>query len=649
MLISSALLLLLMIVSVTKVFSCIADLLGPLNENIIWEQVYTGSLVNIGIGFTLTIVLFFLVLFTFIPMGQYLGGLFENTPNIISAYSLNIGASIAGMWIFNLQSVMNFSPYLGILFAQLLLFPLLASRKKISRFLSVLILTGIVCLWSEQIINKSPRKIIWSPYQKLTLSEWPKKNIGPSGYKLEVNNTLYMGLLDLSDEYKDSLHEKIRKVMELPEWFDIRFVDLYRLPYILKPHAQDVLIVGAGGGNDVAAAVRTANVVSIDAVEIDPKIVEIGKSYHPEHPYSSPKVNIIIDDGRAVFKRTPKKYDLVIMGSADSHTLTSSLTNIRLDHYLYTQQSFEEVKRILKPDGLVFLVFQVTRPWIGERLEKTLTQVFGHEPIVVSLLNEYIYFGFGLGGIIYIIGVEKETINNYLQQNTDLQKFVEALRINYRTNINISSDNWPYLYLDKPRIPMIHLLISLVLMLIFVLLRRFVSWQGNFRWDFFLLGGGFLLYEFQNISKTSLLFGNTWTTNLFTITAILILGLLANLLRAKWKIPLIFSFIGQIIAFSLQFLVPLTIFNALSTQLRVIFGSLFLNLPLFFSALIFISLLEESKQKSAAFASSLIGSALGGMLEIVSFLLGINSVLIISLALYLFSFPIVIISRKARL
>lgn len=68
----------------------------------------------------------------------------------------------------------------------------------------------------------------------------------------------------------------------------------YDLPYQLA-HLDRVAIVGAGSGNDAAAALR-AGAAHVDAVEIDPAIVALGRAYHPEQPYSDPRVNVVVND-----------------------------------------------------------------------------------------------------------------------------------------------------------------------------------------------------------------------------------------------------------------------------------------------------------------------------------------------------------------
>ena len=65
----------------------------------------------------------------------------------------------------------------------------------------------------------------------------------------------------------------------------------YNLPFRFAAPNPAVMIVGSGTGNDVAAALRHDSRL-VDAVEIDPAILGLGKRKHPEHPYDSPRVSI---------------------------------------------------------------------------------------------------------------------------------------------------------------------------------------------------------------------------------------------------------------------------------------------------------------------------------------------------------------------
>src|SRR5262249_14423764 len=164
---------------------------------------------------------------------------------------------------------------------------------------------------------------------------------------------------------------------------------LYSLIHLLERHSggppfQDVLIIGAGTGNDIAHALHFG-VGRIDAVEIDPVIQDIGIGHHPDRPYQDKRVVRHLDDGRHFLRTTNRKYDLVVYARVDSVILHSSYANIRLESFLFTEQAFVDLRRVLKPDG-VFVTYSFFRQgWIVERIAAMAKQVFGCDPVVLGL------------------------------------------------------------------------------------------------------------------------------------------------------------------------------------------------------------------------------------------------------------------------
>src|SRR4029079_12954542 len=110
-----------------------------------------------------------------------------------------------------------------------------------------------------------------------------------------------------------------------------------------------VLIIGAGSGNDVAAALRYG-ATHVDAVEIDPAINDIGRADHPNRPYQDSRVTIHIDDGRSFIRRTNRTYDLIVYALVDSLVLHSGYSGLRLESFLFSQEAFNEVAAHLAPN-----------------------------------------------------------------------------------------------------------------------------------------------------------------------------------------------------------------------------------------------------------------------------------------------------------
>jgi hypothetical protein len=153
------------------------------------------------------------------------------------------------------------------------------------------------------------------------------------------------------------------------------------------------------------------------------------------------------------------------------------------------------------------------------------------------------------------------------------------------------------------------------------------------------LGCAFLLLEFQNVSKATLLFGSTWIVNSYIISSILILILLANLFIAYINVRRILPFYILLWAsVMLLYFIPLDIFNGFGFWTKTILASLFLNLPIFFAGIIYIHSFKDAPAKDIALGSNLIGAALGGLLESLSFVTGIKALLLMVLLFYVLSF-----------
>lgn len=636
-----------------RFFSGVTELLSPLSESYIWLQTSTFSKTGIVVGLILLFLLFINIVLIFIPLGQIIGNLLKNHKKPITAYSVNIIASLTGLWAFQVFSLIRFTPYFGIVLA--LFFLIFTTKDRFERFfiLAVVVATIATVVPKEKLESFT----YWSPYQKLTLSAAEKdpseRNPQPEGWYLEVNNVGYMALLNISKDYQRIAKEKLQELYSDQSPIDTQFSDSYSLPFKFKPLPKDVLIIGAGAGNDAAAAVREGQTLlgpkgekpegyeqkipKIDAVEIDPTIVEIGEKYHHEKPYRETNVNVIVDDGRSVMEKTNKKYDLVIMGLADSHTLSSSLTNLRLDHYLYTKESLERIYEILKDDGVLFLTFEVTRPWIGDRLNRGLVDVFGQQPEIFEVRSGGVY---GWGGYAFVTAKNPQNLKNIISNNPALGDFIEKNRKTFNTDTKPLTDNWPYLYLDKPRLPILHIIIASVFAAALFLLRKKLLGTSTLNWPMFLWGAAFLLFEFQNISKTSLLFGITWTTNLFTISAILILLLLSNLTVAKKLISPKVAFVFLIASLIVQLVVPIHIFSSFNYLSKITAASFFLNLPVYFGGIIFTSLFVKAKDKANAMGSNFLGSVFGGLAEMITFVFGIHSLLIFVILFYAAGFTL---------
>ncbi len=190
----------------------------------------------------------------------------------------------------------------------------------------------------------------------------------------------------------------------------------YALPFLLNRDAggqpfRNVLIIGAGSGNDVSRALQWG-ATHVDAIEIDPVIKELGIRNHPDRPYDeSNRVSVHQADGRNFLRSAEQQYDLVVYALVDSLVLHSSYSNIRLESFLFTKEAFADVRRCLKPDGLFVMYNYFRQGWLVGRLQKTLTETFDAEPLVFTLpYSAEVQPESADSGITFFIAGQKEAL-----------------------------------------------------------------------------------------------------------------------------------------------------------------------------------------------------------------------------------------------
>jgi spermidine synthase len=473
----------------------------------------------------------------------------------------------------------------------------------------------------------------WSPYQKLVMHTLAKTAPFTDGeYMINVNNTGYQALLNL-----DPAH-----VAAHPEAYpqEQNGFSQYDIPLLLHPAPDAVLIVGAGAGNDAAGALRQG-ARRVVAVEIDPAIIAMGKAHHPEHPYDSPRVTVVNNDARSFFATCAERFDVIAFGLLDSHT-TTAMTNARLDHYVYTRESLEHVRSLLRPGGIVFLSFEPEKPYIADRMGRALGEVFGARPLVFRIPSNRM----GFGGAAFVAGdvamAEQRIAGNPALAGL-IQRWTQEAPLSLSYTTPIATDDWPYIYLDKPRIPALFGLLAVLLVLLLLLGQRHsgvrllasAKW-GRPQWHFFFLGAAFLLLEVQNVSKAAVVLGNTWSVNAVIISGVLGMILVANLLAAKWPAipmkPVYALLVGSCLAL---YFVDLSSLAFLPYFAKAAAVSVLTTLPMLFSGIVFIHAYAGTANKDLAIGANLLGALVGGVLQSVTFLTGIRALLLIVAALYL--------------
>jgi spermidine synthase len=418
----------------------------------------------------------------------------------------------------------------------------------------------------------------------------------------------------------------------------MRGLSQYDIPFLVHPKPSTMLSIGAGSGNDVAGALRHG-VESVTAVEIDPAIIAMGRQYHPERPYDSPRVRLVNDDARSFFMTCRERFDVISFGLLDSHT-TTAMTNARLDHYVYTRESLELARSLLAKGGIMVLSFEAQKPFIADRMARTLHEVFGEDPICFRVPISQ----FGWGGVLFIAG-DLQQAHRQIDSNPRLAAAIADWQkekpVTLAGTSLVATDDWPYIYLETPRIPSLYFLLGGLMVILFIRgarqlhLRAIITRWQHTEWHFFFLGAAFLLLEVQNISKVSVILGNTWLVNAVVISGILLMVLAANLVVARMPwLPETPVYAGLFLScLALEF-VDIAQFSFLPMAQKAVFFGGLTSLPMLFSGILFARSFARADRKDQALGANLIGSLVGGLLQSVTFVIGIRALILIVMTLY---------------
>lgn len=624
-----ALLIKLPVPAIRQLVSELPDYLGAFSSVHIWSvpsMSFTPQSIKALAGAMIIVIpIFALISLLFVPIGQLVAWYLEHARRGITAYTVNVGASLAGILLYTLLCFSYQPPAAWFLIGGLTLVLFVLPLRRLAASAAVVFL---LCAGLAQ-ITPAGHEVLWSPYQKLTVSEWRDTDGSVIGHNINTNDSWYQVVINLSESFVASHPHLLRGVPI--EW------NAYNIPYHFVSEPPSVLVLGAGTGNDVAAAVRNG-AGRVVAVEIDPLILREGKRLHPERPYDSPKVHAVLDDARAYVQNSREQFDLILFSLLDSHTTSSHFSNIRIDNYVYTVEALTAARKLLKPDGLLVMKFWVDRPWIAGRLQASLTQVFGQPPIQLEAEPSYT-----TEGSFFISGSEA-TLRRALA-NPQLRDYVAAHSKMNITAAPVTTDDWPFFYQERPGLPVSVALISAIIALVCTLAFRATGQMGligssllgrRTHWHFFFLGAAFLLLEAQIVSKMALLFGTTWIVNSVVISVLLLLIMVGNTIIGRYpNLPAWLPYAGIWVSILVAYFTPVAALLLESFWLRAGMGALVLCLPVLFASMIFIRSFSAAGFQGAALGSNLIGALIGGLAESVSMATGLSSLTLLAGLLYL--------------
>ena len=510
----------------------------------------------------------------------------------LHAYRLDIIGSIVGIILFTIASILRLPPVAWILAVALLFGATIGRRATPGHWVALGL--AIALLGVQWRISGD----LWSPYYRVDV----EARQGDGRTPIFVNGLPHQSIWTLED-----------LVREQP---------FYGYPYGHIPDnpLDEVLIIGAGSGNDVALALaRGAG--HVDAVEIDPVLQELGRERHPNGPYQDTRVSVHVEDGRAFLERSDRKYDLILFALPDSLVLVAGQGSLRLESFLFTREAFASVRSHLEPEG-VFSMYNYYRPDVFARYAATLTEVFGSRPC----------FDMGEPGA----GANYQAVLTISAQQDVVRcsTFWAPPQVVPRP----ATDDYPFPYAQGWGLSTFYI-VSLVSLLLgsAVAIRRFghVDVADARRYlDLFFMGAAFLLLETKSIVQFALLFGTTWLVNSLVFAGILLSVLLAIEIaeRVKLRPGLLYS--ALLVSLGVAWVVRPEQLLGLSPVTRFVAATTITFAPIFFGNLIFAERFRSVGSSTTAFGINLLGAILGGVLEYSAVVLGYRGLILVVAAAY---------------
>ena len=516
----------------------------------------------------------------------------------LDAYRIDIAGAITGIVLFSAFAFLQAPP---LVWAAVAAAGLWWTMAPLGRRAAIALLIFVLVLGVDHFVRGDE----WSPYYRVDT-----RAVDGGTTAIHVNGLPHQSTIHVRRMYAEEL--------------------FYLEPYALLPDnpLREVLIVGAGNGNDVAVALAQG-AGHVDAVEIDPVILSIGRDRHPDRPYDDPRVEHHVDDGRAFLQRTDRRYDLVLFALPDSLTLVGGQGALRLESYLFTVEALQEIRAHLAPGG-AFAMYNYYRADVFERFAETMRVAFGHAPCVVRGedrvdVRDQGVLAVGLTPGDIVCGELMPAVND----------------------VTVATDDHPFPYLGERRIPRFHLT-ALSLLLIASLVT--VRWAGGpLRRmrpyaDLFLMGVAFLLLETMYVVRFALLFGTTWFVNALVFAGVLLVVLAAIETARRVRLPsavVLYALLGTAIA--LAWIIPQGTLLALAPAPRFVAAIALAFAPIYLANLVFAQRFRDTASSTVAFGANLLGAMVGGVVEYGALITGYRGLLVIVAIVYALAF---VVQRK---
>ncbi len=190
----------------------------------------------------------------------------------------------------------------------------------------------------------------WNAFSRVTFYDNPERH----------------GLWDVAGRFSGALPQSIgiaidawaiTSILHFAAPAEEYFFEFYpaTLAYVGAKKGFQSLVIGAGGGVDVAAALHFG-AGHVDAVEINPLIVNAVRGVYREFSgglYDRPEVSVHVAEGRHFAANSNQLYDRIVLTGVDTFAATEAGAFALSENYLYTVEAMKDWIQRLAPGGIL--------------------------------------------------------------------------------------------------------------------------------------------------------------------------------------------------------------------------------------------------------------------------------------------------------
>ncbi len=354
----------------------------------------------------------------------------------------------------------------------------------------------------------------WSSFGRTDLVRFTYPD-GTTSRSMFIDGAAGTEVVDISKLEKDTLKLK-HTLMHFGAFFPFNFLK--------ENEKNSVLIIGPGGGIDIAAA-YFGRAKFIKAVEVNPSFVQLMRKYNPETFTSKSNIDVKVQEGRNFVRTTKSKFNIIFLTIPVTKGIRSANYLNLTEDYLFTVEALKDYLNVLTNNGRIIFtlhneeeVFKMTSNYLalmesrGITQEEALKHIYvisdGMMPVVVikkepftpaeiqprHVLAHYLGFDRGImffpfvkqisidttlsNGETYTLTMFNQILVDVSQGKYNFHQFSENASVNFHPVY----DDSPYFFNYELGLPdnLISLLIVLILTAVFTVWAFWKKWFVKF-------------------------------------------------------------------------------------------------------------------------------------------------------------------------